>query len=166
MRKALILYFLALIIWAFSGCKFNPNLQGTGTDFVQGVWEEGSVVYQDKLLEYTKHQFTFTCDSFYAVLNTVSKVNHYEDSCYNNGNWNEYAKGVYKVSNDTLFVYSTFTRSDFKQKLSGCYRIGQYLPIFIVKKHTADSLYLQGLQQHLPVKLRLKQKTTCVPKPL
>ncbi|MDF3077210.1 MAG: fumarate hydratase [Sphingobacteriaceae bacterium] len=147
-------------------CKFNPNLQGKGTDFVQGIWEEDSVEYQGQLLEYTTHKFTFTCDSVYVVLNTVSKVNTNEDNCFNNGNWNEYAKGVYKISNDTLFVYSTFTQSDYKQKLSGCYRIGQYLPIFIVKKHTADSLYLQGLQEHLPVKLRMKQKTTCVPKPL
>lgn len=165
MRPGLFLCSFILVLFSLS-CKFNPNLQGKGTNYMQGVWEEGKVEYQDQLLEYTRHKFTFTCDSFYAVLNTISKVNPYEDSCFNNGNWKEYAKGVYKVNNDTLFIYGTFTKANSKQKLSGCYRIGQYLPIFIVKKHTADSLYLQGMQQHLPVKLKLEQKITCVPKPI
>lgn len=158
--------FLFAICAGVNACKFNPNIQGKGTDYVQGIWKEDKVVYQDQLLQYTRHRFTFTCDSFYAVLSTKSKMNQYADSCFNGGNWNEYAKGVYQVSNDTLFIYSTFVHSNYKQKLSGCYRIGRYLPTFIIKKHTADSLILQNLQDHLPVKLSLQQKLICTPKPL
>lgn len=147
-------------------CRFNPNLQGKGENYLQGVWHEDSVVYQDELLQYTRHQFKFTCDSFYVTLKTSAKVNTYTDSCFNNGAWVEYAKGTYTVINDTLYIYGTFTKPDFKQKISGCYRIGQYLASFIIKRHTNKALYFQSLQQHLPVKLNLKQKISCVPKPL
>jgi hypothetical protein len=61
---------------------------------------------------------------------------------------------------------TTFTKSNFKQKISGCYRVGQYLPAFIIRKNTADSLYLESLKQHLNIKLSLKEKTVCIQKPL
>ncbi len=156
----------SFVILSLSSCKFNPNFQGKGTPFVQGEWEQEQVPYEDQLLTSTRHRLTFTCDSIYAVLQTRSKVNPYADSCFNTGQWTEYAKGTYLVRHDTLFVFGTFTHETFKQKLTGCYRIGRYLPIFIVKKHTPDSLYLQNLQDHLPVTLALKRKIECVPKPL
>ncbi len=133
---------------------------------MQGVWQEEHVLYQDKLLQYTQHQFTFTCDSFYVVMNTVAKVNTYADSCFDNGKWAEYAKGTYIIKADTLFIDGTYTKANYKQKISGCHKIGQYLPIFIIKKYTADSLYLENFQQHSPITLALKEKITCVPKPI
>lgn len=159
------------ILFLFSGfllaaCKFNPNYQGRGSEFLQGVWEEVPVSYQDSLIQYTRHSFRFTCDSVYVTLETTAKANYYPDSCFNNGGWSEYAKGNYVIKNDTLYILSTFTNSNFKQKLSGCYRIGQYLPSFVIKKKAEERLELEGIQQHIPVTLQLKEKTTCVPKPL
>jgi hypothetical protein len=160
--KASLFFILCSLI--FSSCKFNPNVQGKGAPELQGVWEQDSVQYQNQLLEYTRHKFTFTCDSFYATLITKAKVNQYPDSCFNGGNWSEYAKGTYVFRNDTLYLVGTFTKADFKQKISGCYRIGQYLPVFIVKENTPDKLIFQD--QHINILLGLKQKITCDPKPL
>lgn len=150
----------------FSACKFNPNYQGRGIDFIQGVWEEVPVPYKDSLFHYTLHKFRFTCDSVYVTLETHAKANYYADSCFNNGIWKEYAKGNYIVRNDTLYIISTFTKNNYKQKLSGCYRIGQYLPTFLIKRRAGDRLELQGLQQHIPLTLQLIEKIECNPKPL
>jgi hypothetical protein len=158
-------YFLFFCL-ALSSCTFNPNIQGKGADNLQGVWEETPHPFRDSLLQYTSHHFKFTCDSFYVELSTRAKQNYYEDSCFNNGNWKEYAKGVYVVSHDTLYMLGTFTKSNYKQKLSGCYRIGQYLPVFLIKSSSSNNVELQGLQQHLPLTLKLKQKIVCNPKPL
>lgn len=149
-----------------TSCKFNPNLQGQGTDYLQGVWNEEEAAYQDKLLQYTKHHIKFTCDSVYITFQTHSKTNIYPDSCFNNGIWNEYAKGTYIVVKDTLYITSTFTKPNFKQKLSGCYRIGQYLDKFVIKGHTQNSLLIENIQHHLPINLSLEKKIVCQPKPL
>jgi hypothetical protein len=159
-------YFLLASLCLFSSCKLNPNLQGRGEAFLQGEWVEDSVLYQDELLEYSKHNLTFSCDSFYASIKTYAKVNRYTEDCFNNGNWTEYVKGNYLVRNDTLFLAGTFTKSNFKQKLSGCYRVGQYLPVFLIKNRTDSSVQLQNLQQHLPITLKLKRRIPCNPKPL
>jgi hypothetical protein len=164
MQKARFL--IPILCLLFAACKFNPNYQGRGEVFLQGVWEEIPVSYQSDLLQYTRHSFRFTCDSVYITLETKARANYYADSCFNNGSWKEYAKGNYVVKNDTLYIISTFTKSNFKQKLSGCYRIGQYLPKFVIKKQEQRRLELQGLQQHIPVTLELKKKITCEPKPL
>jgi hypothetical protein len=164
-KNALIIFF-ALLMLASASCKFNPNLQGKGTESIQGIWEEDSVDYQDELLQYSRHQFRFSCDSVYLTIKTFAKVNTYPDSCFNNGSWTEYAKGTYLSKGDTLMLTTTFTKSNFKQKISGCYRVGQYLPAFIIRKNTGDSLYLESLKQHTNIKLSLKQKTVCIQKPL
>jgi hypothetical protein len=166
MAKYVYIFFLGLSVLAFTSCKFNPNLQGKGTESLQGIWEENSVDYQDQKLQYSKHRYRFTCDSVYVTIQTFAKVNMYPDSCFNNGKWTEYAKGTYLTKQDTLMVTATFTKSNFKQKISGCYRIGQYLPAFVIRKSTADSLYLESIQQHLQLKLSLKERTVCVQKPL
>jgi hypothetical protein len=163
MQKA---FFFLFICVCFLSCKLNPNYQGKGADFIQGVWEEVPVSYQDSLIQYTRHTFRFTCDSVYITLQTKAKANYYPDSCFNKGTWNEYARGNYVVKNDTLFILSTFTKANFKQKLSGCYRIGQYVPQFVIKSKGENKLELQGLQQHIPVILQLKGRTKCVPQPL
>jgi hypothetical protein len=158
--------FFLISFFLLCGCKFNPNYQGKGSDFLQGVWEEDSPAYTDSLIQYTSHRFRFTCDSVYITLFTTAKANYYPDSCFNSGKWTEYAKGNYAVSNDTLYIISTFTKENFKQKLSGCYRIGQYLPTFLIKKSEANKLELQGLQQHIPLNLNLKERIKCIPQPL
>lgn len=163
--SALCLLFFILSFF-MSGCRFNPDMQGKGTGYLQGVWEEKEVAYQNQLLQYTSHHFTFTCDSFYAVLKTSAKANQYADSCFNNGRWTEYTKGTYIIKNDTLILTGTFTKSNFKQKISGCYRIGQYLPAFVVKGKTPQSIQLENLQQHLPINLSLRKRIICEPKPL
>jgi hypothetical protein len=159
--------FLILACWvSLTACKFNPNYQGRGEDLLEGKWEEVAPTYGDSLIQYTRHSFNFTCDSVYVTLETRAKANYYPDSCFNGGRWKEFAKGNYVLKNDTLYIISTFTKPNFKQKLSGCYRIGQYTPSFIIKNKAKDKLQLQGLQQHSPISLVLKEKTNCVPKPL
>lgn len=133
---------------------------------MQGVWDEVPPVYKDSLIQYTQHNFRFTCDSVYITLETDAKENYYADSCFNNGNWKEYAKGNYVLSNDTLYIISTFTHANFKQKLSDCYRIGRYVPAFVVKSKSEDQIVLQGVQEHGAITLQLKERTVCVPKPL
>lgn len=159
-----LIYVICLL--SLNSCKFNPNLQGKGSAELQGVWEEASVPYQNERLQYAKHNFKFTCDSVYITIKSFAKVSTYPDSCFNNGSWTEYAKGVYQTNQDTLIITATFTKSNFKQKISGCYRIGQYTPSFIIKKSNADSLYLQSLLEHLDLKLALKERNVCVQKPL
>lgn len=164
--RLLVLCFIILGAAALNSCRFNENLQGKGRDDLQGIWEEGTVAYQNERLQYSKHQFRFSCDSVYVTIKTFAKVNTYPDSCFNNGNWTEYAKGVYETKKDTLLITATFTKPDFKQKISGCYRTGQYLRAFVIRKSNADTLYLEGLQDHLPLDLILKERTICVQKPL
>ncbi|HEY0667043.1 MAG TPA: fumarate hydratase [Sphingobacteriaceae bacterium] len=166
MKKRIHYSLLIVFCLVVLSCKFNPNFQGKGVDFVQGTWQEVDMPYQKQLLQHTRHHFRFTCDSFYVTLETHAKVNTYPDSCYNNGVWIEYAKGVYFNRNDTLVLKGTFTKSNFKQKISGCYRIGVYNPVFLIKGNRNSELMLQNLQNHVPVILRLKEKTSCVPKPL
>jgi hypothetical protein len=161
-RSILFLLFTFLL----ASCKFNPNLQGRGSDALQGVWEEDSVLYQDSLSQYTRHKIRFSCDSFYMTLQTTSKAVTSPDSCYNNGTWLEYLKGTYTVRGDTVQFFGTFTKSNFKQKISGCYRIGTYKPVYVIEKRSGSELKLQGLSTHFPVLLKLREKTTCIPKPL
>lgn len=164
----MIRFFLLLFLGGvtLTSCKFNPNLQGKGTDFIQGVWNEDSVSYQNQLLQYTSHKFKFSCDSFYVTLNTSAKTNIYPDSCFNNGKWTEFAKGIYTSANDSIFLSGTFTKANFKQKISGCYRNGQYLETFIISKKTDGFMELRSLKQHLPLRLTLKEKTICIPQPI
>ena len=161
-----LLQILLLATGLLTSCRFNPNLQGKGADFLQGEWMEDSVRYRDDLLQYTTHQFKFTCDSFYVTLETKAKSNYYPDSCFNNGQWTEYAKGLYAVRGDSVIISGTFTKSNFKQKISGCYRIGQYLETFVIKDRAPESLSLESVRQHRPIQLTQKRRTTCIQKPI
>jgi len=157
-------FLLSLALFLLAACKFNPDIQGQGETFLQGEWEEDSVLYRDKLLEYTKYRFTFTCDSFYAVLETHAKVDRYPQGCFNNGRWAEYAKGRYMMEQDTLYLIGTFTTADYsKEKIGGCYRIGRYIPKFLVKRSKENEIILVDMEQH---RLQRKKEITCVPKPL
>lgn len=133
---------------------------------MQGEWKEIPVAYQSELLQYTQHQFKFTCDSFYVDLTTYSKTNVYADSCFNQGLWKEFAKGTYQERGDTLYLSGTFTKANGKQKISGCYRIGQYTNTLIIQKNTKNSLLLKSLSQQIPISLQLSKTVICEPKPL
>lgn len=166
LRSLLRVIPLLYIFGLLASCTFNPNFQGRGSEAFQGVWDEEPYPLRDSLIQYTSHHFKFSCDSFYAVLSTTARQNYYEDSCFNQGKWKEYAKGTYVVSHDTLYLVGTFTKANFKQKLHGCYRIGQYLPVFLIKHTSEDKIELENLQLHRPVSLKLKQKIVCNPQPL
>ncbi len=159
-------YTLGLFFLFITACRFNPNLQGQGAEYVQGIWQEDIMPYQKQLLQHTSHTFRFTCDSFYISLKTIAKANTYPDSCYNKGVWLEFAKGTYISRNDTLILKGVFTKSNFKQKISGCYRTGIYNPVFIIKEKNSNRAVLQNLQNHSSVILKLKEKTSCIPQPL
>jgi hypothetical protein len=153
-------------LMAFLSCERRPNVQGNGQVFLQGVWNQDSIANAEKLMNYTRHKIKFTCDSFYVDMTTHSKVNYYEDPCYNNGVWKEYAKGVYELRKDSLFLLGTYTKSNYKQKVSGCYTVGIYRKSFIVRSAGAKSLSLQSLSDLRDVNLVLKQKIKCVPQEL
>lgn len=149
-----------------ASCKFNPNMQGEGYDKIQGIWEEGDVLLQNERLQYSRHKFRFTCDSVYLTIETFAQVNTYPDSCFNNGQWTEYAKGTYEAREDTLLLTTTFTKGNFKQKISGCYRSGQYLPVYIIRSLKGDSLTLESLQQHVKLAMYRTERTSCIPQAL
>lgn len=151
---------------AFLGCERRPNVQGNGKEFLQGVWNQDSVANSSSLMTYAQHQIKFTCDSFYVDLTTHSKVNYYEDPCYNNGVWKEYAKGVYEVRKDSLFLLGTYTKSNYKQKVSGCYTVGIYRKSFLLKSADKKHLFLQSLGDQRDIDLVLKKPITCVPQEL
>lgn len=161
-----LLPFAFYLLPFLSACSSRPNIQGKGEAFMQGVWNQDSVAFSNKLSNYTQHHFKITCDSIYIDLITHSKLNLYEDSCYNNGVWKEYAKGVYAVKGDTLFVGATFTHANYKQKISGCYRIGRYDKNFLIKKKSADTLVLESLSDQREITLSLKEKINCIQKEL
>jgi hypothetical protein len=143
-----------------------PDIQGKGSDAFQGVWNQDSVENESKLLTYTKHNFRITCDSFYVNLVTHSKANYYSDSCFNNGIWKEYAKGVYAVRNDSLFLVGTYTKENYRQKISGCYQVGQYIKSFKILKLEKQKIVMESSDNQRIINLFLKEQITCVPKPL
>lgn len=161
-KKALFL--IAVLFVFLTSCTRMPDVQGNGDIRFQGVWAQDSIANSEQLLSYTHHQFKFTCDSFYVDLTTHSKVNYYEEDCFQNGVWKEYAKGTYQVKGDTLRLNGTFTKSNYKQKISGCYRNGQYITNFKIKSTSKDKLQLEGIKDNKECILTLKQEIVCVPK--
>ncbi|MEJ5993617.1 fumarate hydratase [Pedobacter sp. Du54] len=149
-----------------SACTRLPNVQGNGEAVLQGIWNQDSVANSEQLLNYTQHKFKFSCDSFYVDLTTHSKVNYYEEACFNKGVWKEYAKGTYKVSGDTLFLTGTFTKANYKQKVSGCYRSGRYISNFKIRAMSSGKLTIESLNDQKECILILKEKINCVPKEL
>jgi hypothetical protein len=150
----------------FSACTRLPNVQGKGEIFLQGIWNEDTLGVQKQMQIYTQHHFKFTCDSFYLDFTTQAKVNHYGDECFNKGIWKEYAKGTYQVRNDSLFLVGDFTKANYKQKISGCYRSGQYINSFYIKQASPKHLELINAADGTTLKINLKQRITCVQKAL
>ncbi len=146
------------------GCRFNPDIQHRGADYLQGVWVQDSIPMQDALLQYELHALTFTCDSIYVTMRVTSKARNIADSCYHGGQWTEYAKGIYVVRGDSLLVDGQYTTAGWRPKMSGCYHIGQYLPRFKIVQYSADSLVLENRYDPRPLLLRKTAAITCVPK--
>ncbi len=159
-------FFLLFILSVTAACRRLPNLQGEGAALMQGVWNQDSIANADKLLSYTRHKFKFTCDSFYVDLTTHSKVNYYTDSCFNGGIWKEYAKGVYAVRGDSLFLEGTYTKANYKQKISGCYQIGRYIKSFYIRSSAPGQLQLESVNDQRECNLVLKEQIICKPKAL
>lgn len=151
-------------LFFLSSCKFNSNYQNSGELSLQGTWVQESVPYQDELLNFSLHEFRFSCDSVYVTIKNFATKPIIVDSCYNNGEWVEYAKGLYVIRNDSLLIEATYIHSTGKQKLTGCYHIGQYLPRLQINNQTTDSLYLEVKNSHIPINLRKTETTSCVPK--
>ncbi len=165
-RRFYVLLITLTLLLLVSACTRLPNVQGKGEIKLQGLWNQDSITNSDQLLNYTQHQFKFSCDSFYVDLTTHSEVNYYEEACFNNGVWKEYAKGTYVVSGDTLFLNGTFTKANYKQKVSGCYRNGRYLINFKIMSADKDRIVLEGLNDQKECILNLKEKIICSPKAL
>ncbi|MCW8312346.1 fumarate hydratase [Sphingobacterium thalpophilum] len=160
-------YLLALAVgmfFFFASCKFNSDMQSEGASFLQGEWVQDSIAGQQQMLQYTLHEFKFTCDSIYTVLHVNNKVQTIPDSCYKNGSWTERAKGIYVLRGDSVIVDGIFTKENGKQKISGCYRSGQYIPRFKVVYHDPDSVVLESRFDQRPIILRKVKDISCVPK--
>lgn len=147
-------------------CRFNPPIQGNGTDFLQGKWVQDSVVMQNQLLTYSLSEFTFNCDSFFVQINSFSKANAAMDTCTQNGEWTEYAKGVYQLRSDTLYLKGFYANADFTLKNEGCLSIGVFGDIFFLQNKRDSILHFSSLTGILPLTLRLEERLTCIPKPL
>lgn len=160
------LYLIPFAFCLFFSCSRLPDVQGKGETFLQGVWNQDSIANKAQLQNYTQHHFKFSCDSFYVNYTTHARVNYYEEECFNNGIWKEYAKGTYQLRNDTLILVGDFTKENYKQKVSGCYRNGHFISSFKVKSWDAEKLALESLSDQTEVTLNLKEKITCVPKVL
>ncbi len=158
-------YLVFILVFSFS-CGFNPNLQEKGSATLQGKWTDTDTLSTlNNRVSITKFDFSFTCDSFYLTQTTFSKADYYGEKCFNNGTWKEYAKGNYKVINDTLKIEGVFVNDKFRFKAEKtCYRNGKYTEDFILEKTTDSLLVIRSLQANTRSRLSLKQKITCVPK--
>ncbi|NGF55890.1 fumarate hydratase [Parapedobacter sp. SGR-10] len=158
------LFLVTGMSFAFVSCQRHSDMQGRGADFLQGVWKQDSIPQQGEMLSYTLHEFKFVCDSLYTTMHVHSSVQTIPDSCFKDGQWIEYAKAVYVVRGDSILVEGVYTKENGKQKISGCYKSGQYLPRFKIAYSSSDSLVLENRFDSRPIVLRKTADITCVPK--
>jgi len=163
-------FLMAFSFWllAFgSGCQLNPNMQTPGESYLQGEWQQDSIPGQNRLLSYSSYHLKFTCDSFYFVIKSFSKVNTGADSCMRSGYWVEFVKGTYLQKNDTLHLKGLFCNADWTIKDDkGCFRYGDYEEFFKAVKKTDSLVSLQNTTNVIPINARLTKKNTCHPKPI
>lgn len=167
MLKSIKLYcFTFLLLITLFSCKFNAPIQGQGVAALQGEWVQDSVAMQNNLVSYSLHRFRFSCDSFFVQLHTFSKVSAGIDSCMQSGEWTEQAIGTYQLKNDTLLLKGFFATDDYRIKEDGCLRKGIYEEAFVIRHESDSSLNMNSLFGTIPLNLRLKERTDCVPKPI
>jgi len=152
------------MLFAVSGCVRHSEMQTEGADFLQGVWVQDSIPHQSQMMDYTLHEFKFICDSVYTTMHVHASVKRIPDSCYKDGEWTEYAKGVYVMRGDSLIGEGIYTKENGKYKTAGCYKTGTYLPRYRVAYHDADSLVLESRFDQRPLVLRKTHSISCVPK--
>lgn len=163
-----LLSFTLIMAFGLTACRFNPNMQGPGVAALQGEWQQDTSALQKKLLNYSLYHFRFSCDSFFVSVNSFSKANGgYPDSCVKNGQWGEYAKGVYTQKNDTLRLKGLFCNADFSYKNEGgCFRSGNYEEVFKLSQKADSRIQFLPTSSVIPFNARLIKRTTCNPKPL
>lgn len=160
MRNITFIFFFLVSI--SSACTFNKKEQASGVDFLQGKWSEDSVENKSQLVSYQQHDFKFTCDSFYLNIKSFSKVNLNGGPCYDKKTWQEYAKGYYELSGDTLKFKGNFVNEDYKFKPeNSCYRVGKYEESFLLINKSAELIAIKSLQTNLSHKIALKEKVVC-----
>ncbi|MFZ4862503.1 fumarate hydratase [Sphingobacterium sp. Mn56C] len=152
------------MLFALLGCYRHSDMQTEGVPFLQGIWVQDSVAHQDQLLSYTLNQMTFTCDSMYTQMQVHAKTQTLPDSCYKGGQWTEFAKAVYVLRGDSIIVDGVYTKENGKQKISGCYKSGEYAPRFKLTQISKDSIILENRFDGTPILLRKIKDITCVPK--
>ena len=152
------------MLLAFSACQRHSEMQTEGVAQLQGVWVQDSIPNQSKMLNYTLHEFTFKCDSVYVTMDVHAQTKTMPDSCFKDGNWQEYAKAVYVLRGDSIIVEGIYTKENFKQKISGCYKNGQFLPRYKIEFASSDSVILHNKYDSRPIVLRKTQDIICEPK--
>jgi len=162
-QKAYLIIALGMLFTATS-CVRHSEMQTEGADYLQGVWVQDSIPFQSQMMDYTLHEFRFICDSVYTTMRVHAETQRVPDSCYNDGNWDEYAKGVYVMRGDSLIGEGIYTKPNGKYKASGCHKVGTYLPRYRVAYHSKDSLVLENRYDQRPIILRKTQDISCVPK--
>lgn len=159
-----LILLLGTISLVFARCERHSDMQSEGAAFLHGVWVQDSIPGQDNMLNYALHEFKFVCDSVYTEMRVHEKTQRIPDSCYQAGQWSEYSKSVYVLRGDSIIVEGVYTREDGTQKISGCYRQGQFLPRYKVAYQSPDSLVLESKYDQRPITLRKVAEVDCVPK--
>lgn len=155
------------LLFAFSSCRMNPNMQTPGQAYLQGEWQQDSVPGQKALLTYSLYHLRFSCDSFFMSIKTFSKVNYGADTCMSHGHWTEYTRGHYEQRNDTLFLKGQFCNPDYTIKeIANCFRLGVYEEFFKVSKKTDSLIQFSSTSGVIPINARLIKRTSCHIKPL
>ena len=155
-----------LLAFSFS-CSLNPNMQTPGDSYLQGEWQQDAIANQAQLVSYSLYHLKFSCDSFFVVINSFSKVNTGPDTCMNSGHWTEYCKGTYDQRHDTLHLKGQFCNADMTIKDDkGCFRSGDYEEFFKVSKKSGSLVQFASTTNVIPINAHLVKRTSCHPKPL
>jgi hypothetical protein len=142
-------------------------MQTPGESYLQGEWQQDSILKQKQLVTYSLYHLKFNCDSFFVSINSFSKVNAGADSCMSSGHWTEYCKGTYDQKNDTLHLKGQFCNADLTLKDDkGCFRSGDYEEFFKVSKKTDSLVQFASTTNIIPINARLIKRISCTPKPL
>lgn len=157
MFKIFLLCVFAVVLTA---CWFNTSTQKPGAKYLQGKWAEVSDFKNFDLIEYKKRDFKFTCDSFYLTLNNSSEANFEQDSCYKNGKWTEYVKGVYTLKGDTILLKGAYVSKTFKFKKSACYTTGSFEETFLYQSSSDSVLKIKSFTNGNMV-FKLQQRLVC-----
>lgn len=153
-----------LLLVGLNSCIRHSEMQSEGASYLQGVWKQDSIPNQRAMIDYTLHEFKFVCDSVYTTMDVHAKTKRIADSCYRDGNWQEYARAVYVIRGDSIIGEGIYAKPNGKYKASGCYRSGTYLPRYRVAYHSPDSLVLESRYDQRPIVLRKVQDISCTPK--